>query len=131
MKILIFSDFMLIFRQKIANFVIFWWKISIKSEKSKFSKKPLWISSKSSKDYLVQISANLNKNCDPWKNFSEIWEFRIFSFFVIFSSKLVKILKMIAFRDLKWYKYWKPSWFESFCEILGLKSMYFWFYSPK
>ena len=104
----------------------FLWKICIKSEKSKFSKKPSWVSFKSPKDYLVQISTNLNKNCDLRYNLSEIREFCIFGHFL---ENVVK--KIIGLRDLKWSKYCESGWFVNFCKFLGLKCMYFWFYSSE
>ena len=59
-----FFGFCAISRRKILKFVFFYEKLAQNQKKSKFWKKPPQIYSKSLKDYLVQISANLNQNCD-------------------------------------------------------------------
>ena len=79
----------------------------------------------SKKDYLVQMSANLNRNWDLRYNLSEIQEFGIFS------VKLVKILRIIGLRDLRWSKYYRSSWFVTSCEFLNLKYMYSLFYNSE
>ena len=54
-----------------------------------------------------------------------------FKNFAFFSVKRVKILKIIGLRDLKWSKYYKSSWFVTFCEFLDLKYIYSIFYSSE
>ena len=43
---------------------------------------------------LVQISANLNKKCDPWYNYSDIWEDEFFNFWLFFAQKWSKFSKL-------------------------------------
>ena len=84
-KILNFSDFMLIFHQKITKLPNFWWQISIKLEKIKiFKKKPynfIWNHVRSIWFKFQPIWAKIVTPDTIWVKFEKIASFHFWLFF--------------------------------------------------